>query len=75
MAIARAVVNRPSLLLADEPTGNLDTRTGDEILSVFRAIHEEGNTVLIVTHDPRIGEQARRQLSIRDGKIETDESR
>jgi putative ABC transport system ATP-binding protein len=75
VAIARALVNRPSLVLADEPTGNLDTRTGDEILSLFRAIHEEGNTVLIVTHDPRIGKQARRQLSIQDGRIETDESR
>ncbi|MEE9608486.1 MAG: ABC transporter ATP-binding protein [Myxococcota bacterium] len=75
VAIARALVNRPSLVLADEPTGNLDSRTGDEILSLLRDFHVEGNTVVVVTHNPKIGEQAERQVSIRDGQIERDEAR
>jgi putative ABC transport system ATP-binding protein len=72
VAMARALVNRPSLVLADEPTGNLDTKTGNEILALLEAAHAEGNTVVIVTHDPRIGEMARRRLSIRDGQIAGD---
>jgi putative ABC transport system ATP-binding protein len=72
VAVARALVNRPSLVLADEPTGNLDTRTGNEILDLLREIHAEGNTVVIVTHDPRIGGAAPRALNIRDGLIESD---
>jgi putative ABC transport system ATP-binding protein len=72
VAIARALVNAPKLLLADEPTGNLDTVTGNEILSLLRNVHTEGNTVVIVTHDPKIGEQVDRKLSIRDGQIEDD---
>jgi len=75
VAIARALVNHPSLVLADEPTGNLDSATGLEIMSLLHAIHAEGATVVIVTHDPRIGEQAKRQLSIRDGLIERDHVR
>ncbi|MFQ5416427.1 MAG: ATP-binding cassette domain-containing protein, partial [Myxococcota bacterium] len=74
VAIARALVNRPALVLADEPTGNLDTTTGNEILQLLRNIHSDGNTVVIVTHDPTIGNQAERQLSIHDGCIANDES-
>ncbi len=73
-AVARALVNRPSLVLADEPTGNLDTRIGDEIVGLLEDIHAEGNTLIVVTHDPRIGEHAPRQLSIRDGQIDRDHS-
>ena len=73
VAVARSLVNRPSLLLADEPTGNLDTKTGDGILSLFRQLHVEGNTIVVVTHDPRIGELAPRRLSLRDGRIVADE--
>jgi putative ABC transport system ATP-binding protein len=74
VAVARALVNHPALVLADEPTGNLDTETGDDILSLFQTIHGEGNTVVIVTHDPRIGGQAPRRLTIGDGRIEEDRS-
>jgi putative ABC transport system ATP-binding protein len=73
VALARALVNGPSLVLADEPTGNLDTQTGDEILGMLREIHDEGNTVVVVTHDPAVAEHIPRRLSIRDGRIERDE--
>ena len=72
VAIARALVNEPSIILADEPTGNLDSRTGLEILSLFRKLHERGNTILIVTHDKDIAEQTERILFLRDGQIEWD---
>jgi putative ABC transport system ATP-binding protein len=73
VAIARALVNEPSLLLADEPTGNLDSRTGSEILNLFHRIHEQGNTIIMVTHDREVAGQAQRIIHIRDGRIEKDE--
>jgi putative ABC transport system ATP-binding protein len=75
VAIARALVNEPSLLLADEPTGNLDSKTGNEILNLFHKIHSQGNTIITVTHDPDIAQQAQRIIYIRDGKIEREERR
>ena len=73
VAIARALVNDPSLLLADEPTGNLDSKTGREILKLFHKIHERGNTIVIVTHDREVAEQTQRIIHLRDGKIEREE--
>lgn len=69
VAIARALVNEPSLLLADEPTGNLDSKTGQEILSLFQKIHSRGNTIIVVTHDRDIAQLAQRIMHIKDGKI------
>lgn len=73
VAIARALVNKPSLLLADEPTGNLDSKTGQEILHLFKKIHEQGNTIIIVTHDRDIAQYAQRIIYLRDGKIEKED--
>jgi putative ABC transport system ATP-binding protein len=73
VAIARALVNEPSLLLADEPTGNLDSKTGQEILNLFRKIHAQGNTIIIVTHDREIAQHAHRIITIKDGKITEEE--
>ncbi|OGD16322.1 MAG: macrolide ABC transporter ATP-binding protein [Candidatus Aminicenantes bacterium RBG_16_63_14] len=73
VAVARALVNEPSLLLADEPTGNLDSRTGREILNLFHRIHEQGNTIIIISHDREVANQAQRIIHIRDGQIEKDE--
>ena len=73
VAIARALVQRPSLLLADEPTGNLDTQTGDEILGLFADLHREGQTIVIVTHEPDVAEKCERIVKIRDGRVESDE--
>ncbi|MBT2970371.1 MAG: macrolide ABC transporter ATP-binding protein [gamma proteobacterium symbiont of Ctena orbiculata] len=69
VAIARALVNRPSLLIADEPTGALDSRNSAQVMSLFRSLHAEGHTLLMVTHDPVIGEAADRIVSLRDGEI------
>jgi len=73
VAIARALVNEPSLLLADEPTGNIDTKTGHEIMQLFTQLHRNGNTIIIVTHELEIAQYADRILHIRDGLIEKDE--
>ena len=72
VAVARALVNDPSILLADEPTGNLDSKTGIEIMHLFEALHAAGNTILLVTHEEEIAQHARRIVRLRDGKIETD---
>jgi len=72
VAIARALVTRPALLLADEPTGNLDSRTGQEILGLFDRLHEGGNTIVLVTHDPEVGKRAARTVRVKDGRIESD---
>lgn len=74
VAIARALVNRPSILLADEPTGALDTQTGNEIMALFERLYGEGNTIVLVTHEPDIALHAHRIIHIRDGKVERDES-
>jgi putative ABC transport system ATP-binding protein len=72
VAIARALVTQPALLLADEPTGNLDSRTGAEVMALFETLHSEGQTIVLVTHDSDIASRARRQIVLRDGKVESD---
>ena len=72
MAIARALVTNPSIILADEPTGNLDSKSGVEIMSVFDELHSEGNTIILVTHEAYIAKHAHRTIHILDGRIEKD---
>ena len=72
VAIARALVNSPSILLADEPTGNLDTKTGDEIISLFGRLHNDGNTIVLITHEADVAGNADRVVQIRDGRVEQD---
>jgi putative ABC transport system ATP-binding protein len=72
VAVARALVNRPAILLADEPTGNLDSATSYEIMNLFEQLHREGQTIILVTHEPDISEHARRVVVLRDGVIESD---
>jgi len=74
VAIARALVNNPSILLADEPTGNLDSKTGEEIMLLFENLYQAGNTILLVTHEPDIARHSRRIIRLRDGLIESDET-
>jgi len=73
VAIARALVNNPSILLADEPTGNLDSATGNEIMGLFERLHQQGNTIILVTHEHDIAMHAHRVIHVRDGKVEKDE--
>ena len=74
VAIARALVNNPSIILADEPTGNLDSKTSEEIMALFNDIHQNGNTVIVVTHEEDIAKYAHRVIRLRDGMVETDQS-
>ncbi len=73
VAVARALVNKPSIILADEPTGNLDTRTGSEIMALFEKLHTDGNTIILVTHEADIAQHAHRVIALRDGKVERDQ--
>lgn len=70
VAIARAVVGNPAIILADEPTGALDTKTGKEILDILKSLHKEGKTIILITHDPSIGAMAERIIHVKDGMIE-----
>ena len=72
VAVARALVNKPSIILADEPTGNLDSKTSEEIMALFEEIHQKGNTIIVVTHEPDIAQHAHRIIHLKDGLIESD---
>ena len=72
VAIARALINNPSIIMADEPTGNLDSKTGAAILGLLAELHQRGMTILVVTHDPRVADQCQRIITLADGEIESD---
>lgn len=69
VAIARAIVSRPSIILADEPTGNLDSRSGAEVMEMIQKLHENGNTIVLITHDPDVADEAQRKIAVRDGQV------
>jgi putative ABC transport system ATP-binding protein len=73
VAVARALVTEPSIILADEPTGNLDSKTTEELLKLLEELHDRGNTLILVTHEDDIGQRARRIIRLRDGKVLSDE--
>jgi len=75
VAIARALANNPEIILADEPTGNLDSKTGHEVLDIFKKLHKEGRTIIIITHDAYVAEQAKRMLKLMDGKVNDNNAR
>lgn len=72
VAIARAIVNKPAILFADEPTGNLDSKTGDEVMDLFKELNEQGQTIILITHEDDIAQQSKRIINIKDGLIESD---
>ena len=72
VAIARALVNKPSILFADEPTGNLDSKTGEDVMNLFKDLNNQGQTIILITHEEEIANQAKRIITIKDGLIETD---
>ena len=74
VAIARALVNEPAILLADEPTGNLDSRTGQEVLTMFDQLHQEGQTIILITHDQGVAQAAGRRITLSDGRVVGDEA-
>jgi putative ABC transport system ATP-binding protein len=73
VAVARALVTKPSIILADEPTGNLDSKTTEELMELLEDLHDQGNTLLLVTHEDEIGERAKRIVRLKDGKVLSDE--
>jgi len=73
VAIARALVNHPSIILADEPTGNLDSKTGQDIMNIIKKLHDDGNTIILVTHEPEVAQYSQRVLHLKDGVIDRDE--